>query len=76
MLIIHYLPQVLEKKYQSKLSDIVVWNQVWLLYNVFFKNIVHQGLTLLHVWRELTLCLSLNYVSTTIQTYVKVMHWE
>ena len=29
------------------------WNLAWLSYNAFVKNMGHQGLTLLHIWREL-----------------------
>ena len=36
----------------------------------------HQDFSLSHVKRELILYFSLNFVSTTIQTQVKVVGWE
>ena len=76
MLIVEDPTQVLDWKHQSKLPVIVGWNLIWMSYNAFVKNMGHQGLTLLHVWRELILFFSPNYVSITLQTYVKVIHWE
>ena len=76
MLIIDNQSQVLDKKHQSKLPGIVGWNLVWLSYNRFVKKYGTSDLTLLHVWRELILFFSPNYVSIAILIQVKVVYWE
>ena len=43
MLVIDDPSQVLEKKHQSKLPDIVGWNLVWLSYNVFVRKYGTSG---------------------------------
>ena len=73
ILVVEHPSQVLDKKHQSKLPGIVGWNLVWLSYNAFIEKYGHQGLTLLHVQRELILYCSPNCMFITIQTPVKAV---
>ena len=77
MLVIENPSQVLDKKHQSKVPGIGrLESSLAILQLCLSRNMGHQDLTLLHVWKELILYFSPNFVSTTIQTQVKVMDWE
>ena len=43
ILVVEDLPQVLDKKHQSKLPGIVGWNLGWLSYNAFVEKYVTSG---------------------------------
>ena len=68
--------QVLDKKHQTRLPGIVVWNLILLSYNVCIQNMGQQDLTHLCVLKESILCCFPNCAFFIILMHERTIHWE